>query len=52
VGVGFRIPHFGCGITEDSITNVLGGIEDFLRHKGRDLPRGSCLKGLEEFRRP
>jgi aspartate aminotransferase-like enzyme len=48
VGAEFRIPHFGAGVNRESITILLLAVEDYLRTKGRDIRRGTCLQGLEE----
>jgi aspartate aminotransferase-like enzyme len=49
VGAEFRIPHFGAGVNTESITILLLAIEDYLRSKGKDICRGTCLQGLEAF---
>jgi alanine-glyoxylate transaminase/serine-glyoxylate transaminase/serine-pyruvate transaminase len=49
VGAEFRIPHFGAGVNEESITLVLLALEDYLRQNGKDIRRGTCLQGLEEY---
>ena len=50
VGVPFRIAHFGSNVSEDYMTLALVAIEDYMRSKGFDVPRGSALDGLEGFR--
>jgi alanine-glyoxylate transaminase/serine-glyoxylate transaminase/serine-pyruvate transaminase len=50
VGTQLRIAHFGAGVSIDTITLLLVGLEDFLRRRNPGLPVGSALRGLEEYR--
>jgi aspartate aminotransferase-like enzyme len=43
-----RVGHIGQTATLDSVVPVLVGIEQFLRMKGRDIPLGASLSGVEK----
>ena len=42
----FRVSHMGRASTQEYLIPFLFGVEDFLRHKGIDIPVGASMVGL------
>jgi (S)-ureidoglycine-glyoxylate aminotransferase len=45
----FRVGHLGKAAERGYLTDFLSSIEDFLRHKGINVPKGAGMIGLREI---